>query len=433
VPRSSNGAGVGRGIAWILGLSILIGWIPLIGGFVAGVVGGKKSGGVLNALMAALIPSLLLANLFVFLATPLRGIPLLGSIATASAIALAFVGLAPVVLGALLGGLISDSHGVSVSTPALLFVLATSVFMGYSLSSQLVEDGQRTGRAVQEVTRGNTVDRLSAGLSGLMRALPSTSKPISQPRQNTVEGSEQPAAAASPAKISARPPGGNANQVKSAVLFSAAGGSLQPFPCQVSVGGSRPTINSRPGAGQPSIEFGPTSQATYNFGPYVLPGLFPGQSVRGRLRLAVDGSDNYVHVAGFGESVSSACDYSARSGPADGRYPFPSVAYRSAAHRLEIAETDAQGRVDWVSVPFELQLGSWHEVEFILEATSSTSQRYTLWVDGKQVTRRNNHGVIRPDDALAVLIGATGSSSNTHVRYADISVELLKAPGSDRP
>ena len=101
------------------------------------------------------------------------------------------------------------------------------------------------------------------------------------------------------------------------------------------------------------------------------------------------------------------------------------MAYRSAAKQLEIAETSEGGRVDWVTVPFDLTLAQWHKVEFQLGITSPTAQWYSIKVDGKQVVRRENHGVIRPDDSLAVLIGATGSSSDTHVRYADIAAEVI--------
>jgi hypothetical protein len=435
-PQATRHTGsLGSGIGWILLLSILIGWIPLIGPLIAGIVGGKKSGGVINGLMAAVIPSLLFANLLVFLAGTLRGIPVLGSLVALGALSLAFAGLLPILLGALVGGALAGPERAPVSRGGLVFVAMAGAVVGYMLYSRLAEDVGRAVQVSEQVARGDVtrratsvVDRTGARLGGLLDRLTSQSVPV--PARSVAPQPPPPAPAAPPVSGEAqqaapsRAQGAQRSAAGATRLLVDAGDSIRPFPCHVTVGGAAPVVTRGPD-GRQAIEFGPTSQATYSFGPYQLPALAPGQVFRGRLSLTVEGSDNYVHVAGFGESVSAACDYDSRKGPADGRYPFPSVAYRSAAKQLEIAETSEGGRVDWVTVPFDLTLAQWHKVEFQLGITSPTAQWYSIKVDGKQVVRRENHGVIRPDDSLAVLIGATGSSSDTHVRYADIAAEVI--------
>jgi hypothetical protein len=64
---------------WMLVISLLLFWLPLIGPFIGGVVGGKKAGSVRRGLAACFLPALLFA-LFVFLVLALGGLPLSGLI-----------------------------------------------------------------------------------------------------------------------------------------------------------------------------------------------------------------------------------------------------------------------------------------------------------------------------------------------------------------
>jgi len=53
---------IGGAVAWILGLSIMLGWLPIVGPFLAGWVGGRRLRDARRALLAALIPAALWAG-----------------------------------------------------------------------------------------------------------------------------------------------------------------------------------------------------------------------------------------------------------------------------------------------------------------------------------------------------------------------------------
>lgn len=95
------------GIIWMFLLSILLFWLPLLGPFLAGLVGGKKAGGVGHALAAALLPAFVFAVAMFLLATVLTGMPLVGAIAGAGGFVLAISHIGPLLLGAFIGGLLA--------------------------------------------------------------------------------------------------------------------------------------------------------------------------------------------------------------------------------------------------------------------------------------------------------------------------------------
>ncbi|MEJ2023770.1 MAG: hypothetical protein P8Y00_01890 [Deltaproteobacteria bacterium] len=97
----------GAGIIWMFIISLLLFWLPVVGPFIAGLVGGKKSGGVGNALLAVFLPGIIFGVLLFFLATALTGIPLIGSIAGAGGAILSLVHIGPLLVGAIIGGLIA--------------------------------------------------------------------------------------------------------------------------------------------------------------------------------------------------------------------------------------------------------------------------------------------------------------------------------------
>jgi hypothetical protein len=70
-------------------------------------VGGKKAGSVGRGVLAALLPTLVTGVLFFLLATVLTGMPILGAIAGLGAGALVAAGIGPLLLGAVLGGLLA--------------------------------------------------------------------------------------------------------------------------------------------------------------------------------------------------------------------------------------------------------------------------------------------------------------------------------------
>lgn len=87
-------------------LSVLLFWLPIIGPLIAGFVGGRKAGSIGNAILAVLLPGLVFGVFLFFLASVLTGFPLLGFIAGAGGIALAFAHVGPLLLGAILGALL---------------------------------------------------------------------------------------------------------------------------------------------------------------------------------------------------------------------------------------------------------------------------------------------------------------------------------------
>ena len=98
---------ISSGILWIFVMSILLFWLPVVGPFLAGLVGGKKSGSVGNAIAAVFLPGVLFAVLLFTLATSLTGMPLLGAVAGMGGLALSMAHVGPLLLGAIIGGLIA--------------------------------------------------------------------------------------------------------------------------------------------------------------------------------------------------------------------------------------------------------------------------------------------------------------------------------------
>jgi hypothetical protein len=116
--RGSVGQGVTPGAAprrgsltsamvWMFALSLLLFWLPLLGMFIAGLVGGRKAGSVGTALAAVLLPGLVVAGLMFLLATALTGMPLLGAIAGFGTGVLVVANVVPLLAGAVVGGVLA--------------------------------------------------------------------------------------------------------------------------------------------------------------------------------------------------------------------------------------------------------------------------------------------------------------------------------------
>jgi hypothetical protein len=101
-----NRGSIGRAILWMFVLSILLFWLPIIGPFIAGFVGGRKAGTLGNAIVAAFLPAIIFAACLFFFASVLTGFPLLGFLAAAGAFVLVAGHVGPLLLGAISGGLI---------------------------------------------------------------------------------------------------------------------------------------------------------------------------------------------------------------------------------------------------------------------------------------------------------------------------------------
>jgi len=96
-----------KAVVWMFVISILLFWLPVAGPMIAGVVGGKKAGGVGAAIFAVLLPALVAAVLLFFLASALTGIPLIGFFAALGGFWLSVVHVGPLLLGAVIGGAIA--------------------------------------------------------------------------------------------------------------------------------------------------------------------------------------------------------------------------------------------------------------------------------------------------------------------------------------
>lgn len=95
------------GAFWMFLISLLLFWLPGVGGFIAGLVGGRVAGSVGNALLAAFLPAIVLGAGLFFFATALTGMIAIGVLAGLGGLVLGSLHIGMLLLGALIGGLIA--------------------------------------------------------------------------------------------------------------------------------------------------------------------------------------------------------------------------------------------------------------------------------------------------------------------------------------
>ncbi len=210
----------------------------------------------------------------------------------------------------------------------------------------------------------------------------------------------------------------------SQIVFESDGSSLSPFYCHYLAPDVVPTIDGSDGLPPPSIEFATEDIANYSFAPYVLPSLAPGQTFRGSLDLRISGETNLVEIAGFGVSISASCDYDPDTGPADGRWPFPTIFYDSSAGALIVDFRNESGDVERQRVPYALSLGSWHHAELTMVPAPDGAYDFELRIDGGSVVGGRSFEEIRANDSLGILLGAVGSGFASRVAYDNVRIEL---------
>src|SRR5262245_65039189 len=105
---SSSSSSIASAIGWMFLLEILLFWIPFVGSFIAGFVGGRKAGDLGNAVIAVFLPIIVFAILLGVLATALVAIPLVGAFAGLGGFMFAAVHVGPLLAGAAVGGLTVD-------------------------------------------------------------------------------------------------------------------------------------------------------------------------------------------------------------------------------------------------------------------------------------------------------------------------------------
>jgi hypothetical protein len=88
------------GILWMFFISILLFWLSVIVPLLAGVVGGKKAGGVGKGLIAVFLLGIVLACALFGIASTLTGIPVIGYVAAMGGLTLALLGIGPLLIEA---------------------------------------------------------------------------------------------------------------------------------------------------------------------------------------------------------------------------------------------------------------------------------------------------------------------------------------------
>lgn len=92
---------------WMVVLSVLLFWLPILGPLVAGFVGGRKAGGAGSALVAGVIPAVIVSAL-IFLIGALFDLPVIGGLVGAGILVVILVQSLPLLIGALIGGATAD-------------------------------------------------------------------------------------------------------------------------------------------------------------------------------------------------------------------------------------------------------------------------------------------------------------------------------------
>lgn len=104
---SQVSGGVVRGAVWMTLVSVLLFWLPVFGPLIAGVVGGKKAGGVGDAILAVFLPGLILAGLLFVSSTFLIGLPGVGALMAATGFLFYILNIGLLLVGAIIGGILA--------------------------------------------------------------------------------------------------------------------------------------------------------------------------------------------------------------------------------------------------------------------------------------------------------------------------------------
>lgn len=111
--------GSNRGVwpAWLIMfvLSLLLGWLPFIGPAIAGWIGGYQAGATGPAIVAALIPSVIVTAL-VWLLGVVLDFGLLAGLLGIGLFMVLVIGALPLLLGAFIGGWMASGRGSSPRT-----------------------------------------------------------------------------------------------------------------------------------------------------------------------------------------------------------------------------------------------------------------------------------------------------------------------------
>lgn len=101
-----GGGSVTKAAIWMIGLSILLIWLPVAGPAIAGFIGGREARTMGKAMVAALIPALLL-GLLVAMILIAFDLPLIGTLAGVGIGIAVLVQDVPMFIGAALGAIVT--------------------------------------------------------------------------------------------------------------------------------------------------------------------------------------------------------------------------------------------------------------------------------------------------------------------------------------
>lgn len=106
--QSKPKGSIGSGMMWMAFIGLLLCWLPFFGQLIAGVVGGKKSGSIGNALGAVFLPGIISGMAVYFGIEFIADIPFLSAIAGAGVLILSLAHIGPLLIGAIIGGLTAE-------------------------------------------------------------------------------------------------------------------------------------------------------------------------------------------------------------------------------------------------------------------------------------------------------------------------------------
>jgi hypothetical protein len=95
-------------VNWMGGLSLLFFWLPVVGPLIAGLVGGWKAGSAKRAIIAVFLPAVLIGVLVAVGVGWLMHGFFWGLLAGFGGVALSLLNIAPLLLGAVVGGLAAE-------------------------------------------------------------------------------------------------------------------------------------------------------------------------------------------------------------------------------------------------------------------------------------------------------------------------------------
>ncbi len=96
---------------WMGGLALLLFWLPVAGTLIAGLVGGWKAGSVKRALVAVLLPGVLVGLLAFVGVTWLTHAIFWGVLAGLGGVVVSLLNIGPLLVGALAGGVAAQLSG----------------------------------------------------------------------------------------------------------------------------------------------------------------------------------------------------------------------------------------------------------------------------------------------------------------------------------